>query len=67
MEIGPVAAELFYVDGQRDRRRNRHDETKSRFRNFANALIKVQGLEEVREEALYIYIYIFITTIINWQ
>jgi len=52
-KIGPVTAELFYVDGRTDRRRNRHGEAKSRFRNFANEPIKVQGLDEVREEPLF--------------
>jgi len=54
MKIGPIAAELFYVDGRADRRRNRHDEAKSRFRNFVNAPINLQVLEEVREEGLYV-------------
>jgi len=31
MKIRPVEAELFHTDGQKERRRDRHDEAKSPF------------------------------------
>jgi hypothetical protein len=36
MKIRPVGAE-FYADRRTDRQMGRHDETNSRFNNFANA------------------------------
>jgi len=64
-KIGPVAAELFYVDGRTDRQGDRHDEAKVRVRHFANAPIKLEGLKEVREGAFYMQY--LSRTVINWE
>jgi len=37
MKIGPLGAEFFGADRQKDRTTNRQDETNSCSRNFANA------------------------------
>jgi hypothetical protein len=34
VKIRPVGAELFHVGGRTDRRKDRHDEAKSRFSHF---------------------------------